>query len=323
MRDLAGRPLREYWEFEGAWMWLNDYVWRDGLLLATIDATGVRHAHLDHLGSARRFTDSQGTVVVSRDYLPFGQLLDSTGTSERIGFTSHERDFRSSLSGSTDDLDYMHARYYNLNLGRFLSPDPVRGDARSPQSFNLFGYVKNSPVTLIDPLGLSVARPEIDPTRPDGRCRYSRPQDPDCGTKKRKEPKPPINPGIIRYLQAEYGPVVIGNVINKTGKKMYYRPENKATALEVPPSGFFGAQEGITHPDVPGKVYKTTNLIDVTTLPGGEVEWEVAPGLPNWLVPILGGYHVLNGGWKDREWLETDRHPRGDTGWDELFDASR
>ncbi|MBI4914332.1 MAG: RHS repeat-associated core domain-containing protein [Acidobacteria bacterium] len=157
LRDLGGKPIREYYENQGTWKWYGDYVWREGLLLAKVHATGVSHAHLDHLGSTRRFTDAAGNLIpaLSRDYLPFGQIAGSIDTNERIAFTGHERDFREP-TGSTDDLDYMHARYYNLNLGRFLSPDPVRGDARSPQSFNLYAYVRNNPVNLFDPFGLDV-----------------------------------------------------------------------------------------------------------------------------------------------------------------------
>jgi RHS repeat-associated protein len=153
LRDLDGKPIREFYENQGTWSWRKDYVWRDGSLLAVIDPNGVKHAHLDHLGSVRRFTDPQGNVVLSRDYLPFGQLEGPANTSERIGFTGHERDHREP-SGTTDDLDYMHARHYNLNLGRFLSPDPLRGNPHSPQSFNLYAYVQSNPINLIDPLGL-------------------------------------------------------------------------------------------------------------------------------------------------------------------------
>ena len=42
----------------------------------------------------------------------------------------------------------MSARHYSSKIGRFLEPDP---SAREP---NLYGYVSNSPVTRIDPLGL-------------------------------------------------------------------------------------------------------------------------------------------------------------------------
>ncbi|MGC8817601.1 MAG: RHS repeat-associated core domain-containing protein, partial [Candidatus Hadarchaeum sp.] len=50
--------------------------------------------------------------------------------------------------------DYMHARYYASVAGRFLSVDPGRDcDPKSPQSFNLYAYVRNNPVSATDPDG--------------------------------------------------------------------------------------------------------------------------------------------------------------------------
>ncbi len=62
-----------------------------------------------------------------------------------------------SPSGTTDDLDYMHARHYNLNLGRFLSPDPAPADPHNPSSWNVYTYVLNNPLKYTDPFGLSEA----------------------------------------------------------------------------------------------------------------------------------------------------------------------
>jgi len=49
--------------------------------------------------------------------------------------------------------DYMHARYYSPNLGRFISVDPVGGAVGSSQSWNRYSYVENNPIILIDPDG--------------------------------------------------------------------------------------------------------------------------------------------------------------------------
>jgi RHS repeat-associated protein len=87
---------------------------------------------------------------------------------ERMKFTVHERD----LQGTTaqgDDLDYMHARYHNPNIGRFLSLDLMRGNAHSPQSFNLFAYVENNPGNFIDPYGMWTLKwPPPKPEEPPG-----------------------------------------------------------------------------------------------------------------------------------------------------------
>lgn len=73
IRDLAGKVLREDVEHAGVWSWKKDYVYRDGLLLATIEPPSaspvVKHVHLDHLGNVRRLTNTSGTVVGTRDFL--------------------------------------------------------------------------------------------------------------------------------------------------------------------------------------------------------------------------------------------------------------
>jgi uncharacterized protein RhaS with RHS repeats len=47
----------------------------------------------------------------------------------------------------------MHARYYNPTAGRFLSPDPLDGSQRFPQSWNRYAYARNNPLKYIDPTG--------------------------------------------------------------------------------------------------------------------------------------------------------------------------
>ncbi len=68
-------------------------------------------------------------------------------------FTGKERDAE---SGN----DYFGARYYASTMGRFLSPDwdssPVAipyADRTNPQSFNLYSYAGNNPLSRTDPDG--------------------------------------------------------------------------------------------------------------------------------------------------------------------------
>jgi RHS repeat-associated protein len=76
-------------------------------------------------------------------------------TIDTLRFTGHEREFLGSLNlENTDYLDYMHARYYDPNLGRFLSVDPGRDwDPGTPQSWNSYAYTRNNPVNAVDPDG--------------------------------------------------------------------------------------------------------------------------------------------------------------------------
>ena len=50
-------------------------------------------------------------------------------------------------------LYYFHARYYDAQLGRFISPDTVVPNWTDPQSFNRYSYCRNNPLKYIDPSG--------------------------------------------------------------------------------------------------------------------------------------------------------------------------
>ena len=65
-------------------------------------------------------------------------------------FTGQERDVEVDSA-----LDYFGARYMSAAQGRFTSPDEPLADqqTRDPQSWNLYGYVRNNPLRFIDPSG--------------------------------------------------------------------------------------------------------------------------------------------------------------------------
>jgi RHS repeat-associated protein len=97
----------------------------------------------DHLGSTAALTDSKGALVERETYDAYGNSAGSAKT--RFGYTGRERD---SLTG----LMYYRARFYDPQLGRFISEDPVRFSGGS----NWYAYVNNNPVNFSDPTGLWV-----------------------------------------------------------------------------------------------------------------------------------------------------------------------
>jgi RHS repeat-associated protein len=158
VRDLSGAVLRTFTSQDSGsnlaaanWQWNEDYIYRGSLLLATKGAQGVRHLHLDHLGSPRLITDDSGHQTGIHKYLPFGAELN-VGTRENPEetrkFTGHERDGLNVAS----TLDYMHARYYGWGMGRFLSFDPEMDVklAVRPQKWNRYIYGANNPISVID-----------------------------------------------------------------------------------------------------------------------------------------------------------------------------
>jgi RHS repeat-associated protein len=53
-----------------------------------------------------------------------------------------------------NNLIYLRNRYYDPNLGVFLSRDPYEGNPSQPMSLNQYAYVEGNPVNKTDPSGL-------------------------------------------------------------------------------------------------------------------------------------------------------------------------
>jgi RHS repeat-associated protein len=108
----------------------------------------------DHLGSVRELTDSTNAVRARYDYDPYGNRTKLGGDLDsEFGYTGHYFHQPSGLNVSL-------YRAYAPSIGRWLSRDPIaeRG------GLNLYGYVRNNPVHLTDPLGLQVPIPGPAPT---------------------------------------------------------------------------------------------------------------------------------------------------------------
>ncbi len=159
LRGLDGALLREVELKAGAYEWVKDYIYRDGLLLASQHRTeGHQHYHLDHLGTTRMLTNRCGERVKRYELFPYGDTISAPANdTETRRFTGHQRDL-GSPTNTTDDLEYMHARYYGVKMGRLLSVDPIEGLSRFPQSWNKYTYTRGNPQKYTDPTGLYTLR---------------------------------------------------------------------------------------------------------------------------------------------------------------------
>ncbi|MBP7263999.1 MAG: RHS repeat-associated core domain-containing protein [Spirochaetia bacterium] len=134
----------------------------------------------DHLGSVSGASDESGTLVMRQDYDAFGNPHDAllpglTGPR----FTGKDWDEEAGLC-------YFNARWYDPELGRFITEDPIR------DGVNWYGYVNNRPLNLVDPSGLAVLDENGDFEVGGGR--------------KPKKPIPEVNPVIeeeVRERKAE------------------------------------------------------------------------------------------------------------------------
>jgi len=92
---------------------------------------------------------SGGTVTGSTTrYLPYGGYR---GTAPTQSIT--DRDFTGQKENMELGLLYYQARFYVPGIGRFASADTIVPNPASPQSYNRYSYVLNSPVNFTDPTG--------------------------------------------------------------------------------------------------------------------------------------------------------------------------
>ncbi len=103
------------------------------------------HYQLDHLGTPQELTDTNGEIVWSAHYRAYGETsrLD-------IGKIDNPLRFQGQYFDLESRLHYNRHRYYNPDIGRYLTQDPVK----LAGGINAYQYVPN-PTGWVDPLGLS------------------------------------------------------------------------------------------------------------------------------------------------------------------------
>lgn len=114
------------------------------LLLATsLAQAGTKHYYYaDPQGTPLAKADAQGNVVARYEYTPYGVPVTSVGAApDGVGYTGHVNDPETGLV-------YMQARYYDADVGRFLSVDPVSSFAAGK-----YTYANSNPHRFIDPDG--------------------------------------------------------------------------------------------------------------------------------------------------------------------------
>ena len=104
----------------------------------------------DGAGSVRQLTDSTGTVTDEYEYDAYGNSFT------KVGATPNNYLYRGEQYDSDLALYYLRARYYNPDTGRFLSRDPLDGNAIDPASLHKYLYANGDPVNGIDPMGRGV-----------------------------------------------------------------------------------------------------------------------------------------------------------------------
>ena len=136
--------------------WSHDYLYLGGKLVAIRDydtggiARGLRYQDTDALGSVIRQTDKDGNEYPGAGtgpvYDAWGKMV-SGSVQDAPGYTGHVED-------SSTGLVYMQQRYYDPNVGRFLSMDPVDANGTNGSNLDRYWYANDNPYRYTDPTGM-------------------------------------------------------------------------------------------------------------------------------------------------------------------------
>lgn len=101
----------------------------------------------DPHGNVVQLTDESGTVIRTYEYDSFGNEVNPDGKDENPFRYCGEY-----YAKETEEI-YLRARYYQPEVGRFLTRDSYTGEEDEPLSLHLYTYCGNDSVNRIDPSG--------------------------------------------------------------------------------------------------------------------------------------------------------------------------
>ena len=127
-------------------------IYSYGLQRLGADYNGAQTVYLyDGRGSMVHETNGSGTSMSSYLYDEWGNLL--SGKVHTNGFYSDLFLYNGEATDITTGLQYLRARYYDPEMGRFIQQDSFLGYIQTPLSLNLYIYVRNNPLNYMDPSG--------------------------------------------------------------------------------------------------------------------------------------------------------------------------
>ena len=142
--DAGGNLLAEA---DGSNNIIRYYIHGLGLMAMVTPANAVYTYHYNAVGSTIAMTDSTQAIVNKYVYDPFGNILNQTeAVTQPFKFVGQH-----GVMTEPNGFYYMRARYYDPEVGRFISEDPIGFDGGD---VNLCAYASNNPILLMDPNGL-------------------------------------------------------------------------------------------------------------------------------------------------------------------------
>jgi RHS repeat-associated protein len=112
---------------------------------SSVDGYKPFYLHADQLGSTVLESNEAGAVSTDQKYHAYGTQRDSGKVLSEQRFTGQRED--------DTGLVYMNARYYDPQLGQFISPDTLVPQPQLLVGYNRYLYALGNPIKYSDPTG--------------------------------------------------------------------------------------------------------------------------------------------------------------------------
>ncbi|MGR9052538.1 MAG: RHS repeat-associated core domain-containing protein [Gammaproteobacteria bacterium] len=122
------------------------YIYAQDLLAQNRNGNVSFYDQDGHSG-VRALTDPTGAVTDRYDYDAYGLLQ------QQLGSTTNNFGYRAEWTDPVLNKQYLRARYYDPDSGRFLSRDPFEGLMEIPMTRHRYLYGNSNPVIFRDPSG--------------------------------------------------------------------------------------------------------------------------------------------------------------------------
>ena len=146
---MAGMLLKDTVDYCGGAIVENGVLKKLLTPVGYVDMSGSTPSYYyylkDHQGNNRVVVNSNGSVVETNHYYPFGGLFATSTNVQPYKYNGKELDTKKGLNW----YDY-GARHYDAALGRWHVVDPM---AEKYYPYSLYVYCGNNPVRYVDPTG--------------------------------------------------------------------------------------------------------------------------------------------------------------------------
>ena len=122
----------------------------------------------DIMNNILGISSQSGELVVKYNYDAYGKLLSTIGTLASTVGVQNPFLYKGYIYDRETELYYCKSRYYNPNIGRWISPDAIEYlNPTSINGLNLYCYCNNNPIMYADfdgltPEWISITGPSIE-----------------------------------------------------------------------------------------------------------------------------------------------------------------